>query len=81
MSQVSTIRLDTNLTPNQGGTYSRSSIARGSPAIRTAAAEARQALCKWPRENWMRPSNVSLIEGPRFGRNGKRWSAKVSHVW
>ena len=44
MSQVSTIPLDTNLTPNQGGTYSSSSIARGSPAIRTAAAEARQAL-------------------------------------
>ena len=44
MSQVSTVRLDTDLTPNQGGTYSSSSIARGSPAIRTAAAEARQAL-------------------------------------
>jgi nicotinate dehydrogenase subunit B len=44
MSQVSTVRLDTNITPNQGGTYSSSSIARGSPAIRTAAAEARQAL-------------------------------------
>jgi nicotinate dehydrogenase subunit B len=44
MNQVSTIRLDTNITPNQGGTYSSSSIARGSPAIRSAAAEARQAL-------------------------------------
>jgi len=44
MSQVRTVRLDTNVTPNQGGTYSSSSIARGSPAIRTAAAEARQAL-------------------------------------
>jgi nicotinate dehydrogenase subunit B len=44
MTQVSTIRLDTNITPNQGGTYSSSSIARGSPAIRTAATEARQAL-------------------------------------
>ena len=44
MSQVSTVRLDTNVTPNQGGTYSSSSIARGSPAIRTAAAEARLAL-------------------------------------
>lgn len=44
MSQVRTVRLDTNITPNQGGTYSSSSIARGSPAIRTAAAEARQAL-------------------------------------
>jgi CO/xanthine dehydrogenase Mo-binding subunit len=37
MSQVETIQLDTNVTPNQGGTYSSSSIARGSPAIRTAA--------------------------------------------
>jgi nicotinate dehydrogenase subunit B len=44
MSQVSTVRLDTNVTPNQGGTYSSSAIARGSPAIRTAAAEARLAL-------------------------------------
>jgi nicotinate dehydrogenase subunit B len=44
MSQVSTVRLDTNITPNQGGTYSSSSIARGSPAIRSAAAEARAAL-------------------------------------
>ncbi|MGC2329921.1 MAG: molybdopterin cofactor-binding domain-containing protein [Candidatus Acidiferrales bacterium] len=44
MGQVSTVRLDTDITPNQGGTYSSSSIARGSPAIRTAAAEARQAL-------------------------------------
>jgi len=44
MSQVSTVRLDTDVTPNQGGTYSSSSIARGSPAIRTAAAEARAAL-------------------------------------
>jgi len=44
LSQVRTVRLDTNITPNQGGTYSSSSIARGSPAIRTAAAEARQAL-------------------------------------
>ena len=46
MSQVRTVGLDTNITPNQGGTYSSSSIARGSPAIRTAAAEARQALLK-----------------------------------
>ncbi|HTZ99002.1 MAG TPA: molybdopterin cofactor-binding domain-containing protein, partial [Candidatus Aquilonibacter sp.] len=44
MRQVSTVRLDTDVTPNQGGTYSSSSIARGSPAIRTAAAEARAAL-------------------------------------
>jgi nicotinate dehydrogenase subunit B len=44
MSQIRTIRLDTNITPNQGGTYSSASIQRGGPQIRTAAAEARLAL-------------------------------------
>jgi nicotinate dehydrogenase subunit B len=46
MSQLSTVRLDTNVTPNQGGTYSSASIQRGGPQVRTAAAEARQALLK-----------------------------------
>src|SRR5262249_21841954 len=44
MSQIKTVRLDTNVTPNQGGTYSSASIQRGGPQVRTAAAEARQAL-------------------------------------
>jgi len=44
MDQVSSVRLDTNVTPNQGGTYSSASIARGGPQVRTAAAEARLAL-------------------------------------
>jgi nicotinate dehydrogenase subunit B len=44
MHQVNTVRLDTNVTPNQGGTYSSASIARGGPQVRTAAAEARAAL-------------------------------------
>jgi CO/xanthine dehydrogenase Mo-binding subunit len=44
MSQVTSVRLDTHVTPNQGGTYSSASIARGGPQIRTAAAEARLAL-------------------------------------
>jgi CO/xanthine dehydrogenase Mo-binding subunit len=44
MSQIKTVRLDTNVTPNQGGTYSSAAIARGGPQVRTAAAEARQAL-------------------------------------
>ncbi|HXP89218.1 MAG TPA: molybdopterin cofactor-binding domain-containing protein [Bryobacteraceae bacterium] len=44
MSQVKTVRLDTNITPNQGGTYSSASINRGGPQVRTAAAEARMAL-------------------------------------
>lgn len=44
MSQVKTVRLDTNITPNQGGTYSSASINRGGPQVRAAAAEARLAL-------------------------------------
>jgi nicotinate dehydrogenase subunit B len=44
MSQIQTVRLDTNVTPNQGGTYSSASIQRGGPQLRTAAAEARSAL-------------------------------------
>ena len=44
MSQIKTVRLDTNVTPNQGGTYSSASINRGGPQVRTAAAEARLAL-------------------------------------
>ncbi len=46
MSQVKTVRLDTNITPNQGGTYSSASIQRGGPQVRTAASEARAALLK-----------------------------------
>ena len=44
MSQLKAVRLDTNVTPNQGATYSSSSIHRGGPQMRAAAAEARQAL-------------------------------------
>jgi CO/xanthine dehydrogenase Mo-binding subunit len=44
MNQVSSVRLDTHVTPNQGATVSSASIHRGGPQIRAAAAEARQAL-------------------------------------
>jgi nicotinate dehydrogenase subunit B len=44
MSQVKSVRLETHSAPNQGGTVSSSSIARGRPKIRAAAAEARLAL-------------------------------------
>ncbi len=36
MSQLKSVRLDTNVTPNQGGTYSSASIQRGGPQVRTA---------------------------------------------
>ncbi len=44
ISQLKTVRLDTDLSPNQGATTSSSSIHRGGPQVRAAAAEARQAL-------------------------------------
>jgi nicotinate dehydrogenase subunit B len=44
MSQLSAVRLDTNVTPDQGATSSSSSIERGGPQVRAAAAEARLAL-------------------------------------
>lgn len=44
VDRINTVHLDTTVTPNQGGTYSSASIARGGPQIRTAAAEARKAL-------------------------------------
>ncbi len=34
MGQIKSVRLDTNVTPNQGGTYSSASIARGGPQVR-----------------------------------------------
>lgn len=44
LDQIRLAPTETNVTPNQGGTYSSASIARGSPQVRAAAAEARQAL-------------------------------------
>jgi nicotinate dehydrogenase subunit B len=55
MSQLKTVRLDTSITPNQGGTYSSASIQRGGPQVRTAAAEARQALLQLASKNLNAP--------------------------
>ena len=44
MSQLKAVRLDTDVTPNQGGTTASASIHRGGPRLRVAAADARQAL-------------------------------------
>jgi CO/xanthine dehydrogenase Mo-binding subunit len=44
MSQISSVRLDTHMTPNQGATVASASVDRGGPQIRAAAAEARLAL-------------------------------------
>jgi nicotinate dehydrogenase subunit B len=44
MSQLKWVVLDTNVTPDQGATTSSSSIHRGGPQVRAAAAEARAVL-------------------------------------
>jgi CO/xanthine dehydrogenase Mo-binding subunit len=61
LDQIKTVRTDTNVTPSQGGTYSSSSIARGGPQVRTAAAEARQALLKLAAEKLDAPVNALTV--------------------
>jgi len=46
IGQLAAVRLDTTVTPNQGATSSSSSIERGGPQLRAAAAEARAALLR-----------------------------------
>jgi CO/xanthine dehydrogenase Mo-binding subunit len=61
MSQLKTVRLDTSITPNQGGTYSSASIQRGGPQVRTAAAEARQALLQMASKNLNLPADQLTV--------------------
>src|SRR5437016_1283262 len=78
MSQLRAVRLDTNVTPNQGATSSSSSIHRGGPQVRAAAAEARQALLLLASA---RPGvqmgslavakGVVFVDGESGGRSGK----------
>ena len=61
MSQIKSVRLDTNVTPNQGGTYSSASIQRGGPQVRTAAAEARQALLQMASKKLDAPADRLMV--------------------
>jgi nicotinate dehydrogenase subunit B len=64
MSQIKTVRLDTNVTPNQGGTYSSASIQRGGPQLRTASAEARLALLRMAAKKLEAPvENLTVAKG------------------
>lgn len=75
MSQVKTVRLDTNITPNQGGTYSSASIQRGGPQVRTAAAEARLALLKMASAKLGAPvEQLTISKGIVSGPGGARVS-------
>ena len=57
MSQVKSVRLESHTMPNQGGTVASASIARGGPRIRSAAAEARQALLKMAAQKLQAPAD------------------------
>ena len=59
MGQLKTVRLDTNVTPNQGGTYSSASIQRGGPQVRAGSAEARQALLQMASKRLGAPAAAS----------------------
>jgi nicotinate dehydrogenase subunit B len=62
MSQLSAVRLDTHVTPNQGATTSSSSIERGGPQLRAAAAEARQALLRLASARLAAPVSELTVE-------------------
>jgi nicotinate dehydrogenase subunit B len=73
MRQVKSVRLDTNLTPNQGATAASASISRGGPRIRAAAAEARLALLTLASKKLKTPVErlsvsrgvVSVVDSPK----------------
>ncbi len=60
LDQLISVALDTNVTPDQGATSSSSSIHRGGPPLRAAAAEARQALLRLASER-LRVQSGSLV--------------------
>ncbi len=62
LDQIRTEPVDTNVSPNQGGTFSSSSIARGGPQVRKAAAEARQALLALAAEKLGAPVDRLTVE-------------------
>ena len=82
MSQLKTVRLDTNVTPNQGGTYSSASIQRGGPQVRTAAAEARQALLQTGiEEAWRAAGCVSRCRRELFLSRAQAARSATANWW
>jgi nicotinate dehydrogenase subunit B len=80
MSQIKTVRLDTNVTPNQGGTYSSAAIARGGPQVRTAAAEARLALLQLAANKLDAPVERLAVSGGRVSVAGSARSVTYGEL-
>jgi nicotinate dehydrogenase subunit B len=70
MDQVSTVGLETDLTPNQGGTYSSRAIRFGQPQVQRAAAEARQALLALAADRLQVPVANLHVENGRITAGG-----------
>ena len=78
MSQISSVRLDTHVTPNQGATVASAAIERGGPQIRAAAAEARQALLTLASQEARRAGRSTHSVERRRLRGGRR--SRSRHV-
>jgi CO/xanthine dehydrogenase Mo-binding subunit len=64
LSQLTSVRLDTNVTPDQGATSASSSIFVGSPPLRAACAAARQALLQRAAERLgVQPGSLIVSKG------------------
>lgn len=63
MAQVTAANLDTTVTRNQGNQVSSSSIEGAAPSLRSAAAEARQALLKMAAERLNAPQDALRVSG------------------
>lgn len=64
LNQLSTVRLDTNVTPDQGATSASSSIHVGSPPLRAACAAARQALLQRAADQLgVQPGSLTVSRG------------------
>jgi CO/xanthine dehydrogenase Mo-binding subunit len=71
LDQIRLIPHETDVTPNQGGTFSSASIARGSPQVRAAAAEARQALLKLAADRLGAPADQLTVQRGVVSAAGK----------
>lgn len=70
MDQITVAPVDTQRSPNQGGTYSSAAIQRGRPQVALAAAEARAALLSLAAERLGAPVTQLRVERGRIAAEG-----------
>ena len=70
LDQIHVAQVDTQRSPNQGGTYSSAAIQRGRPQVALAAAEARAALLAMAATRLGVPAEQLQVERGRISRPG-----------